>query len=401
MEPKSITLKWVQKQFSAANFPMRSTGKLVPKKGNGPGDSKQPVWRLALYEVKLKSVDFLGDDNYILRKQGDDSYENDKFEDNGDVAIDYPEWQDENLDGTPEINDPACYKIGAKPQMTAVLTIPEGVTETSAKLRVLSSQTPFCEKDIKLKAGDNTIPDLKWEYTYFGDISNAEYELKWQISLDGGATFCTIATTTTQMFSVLDKPHGSPVTAKRLDWCTRLASEKCTPAEIADVIGPDATGSSRFSGEHSIHYDMRTAWEVLDGTEADCGTLSTLMKFELEQLGCNGAKVMYVYARHAGWQGLAQESPAGNETDKNGNLLDMWFAVPPLFEDGGNRYEGCCVFQGKWWMGGIGRARSSARDVLFEVTYPNKDGRTNSHQAWSNNTMKSVDYPTPRPPNWE
>jgi len=341
----NLRWEWGTTQTSAAKFPMRATGKLSTGKG-GNGGKADPVWRLALSipKVDLKSVDFLGTDNYTLRKQGNDSYANDKYEDDGDVIINYPEWQDTNFDGTPEKNDPACYKIGVKPEMTAVLKVGSmGVSDLPAKLKVLSGGVSFCEKNIKLKSGDNTITDLNWKYTYFGAISYAEYILDWQISFDDGKTFSSIASTKTRIFTVFGKPHGTSVTAKRLHWCTSLADEKITSAEIADVIGPDATGKARFSGEHSIHSDIKTAWEIMDGTNADCGSLSTLMKYELEQLGCSGAKVMYVYARNASWKGIALEEPGKNEINVEGKL-GMWFAVINDDDNGWNNYEGCCFF---------------------------------------------------------
>jgi hypothetical protein len=88
-----------------------------------------------------------------------------------------------------------------------------------------------------------------------------------------------------------------------------LAKGKTSLAAIGDAVGPDATSGSRF-GPDSIFGQpaMPTAWQVMDGVKADCGTLSTLMKYELDLLGATGSAVKFVYSRHDSWDSLVNDS---------------------------------------------------------------------------------------------
>ena len=143
---------------------------------------------------------------------------------------------------------------------------------------------------------------------------------------------------------------------------------------------------------------LDTAWEIMDGMNADCGSLSTLMKYELDLLGATGSEVRFVYARHASWIGLSQPTPpyaSYIESDGSGNILGMWFGGG--LGAGWNNYEGCCVFQSKWWEGGTGIAKDSDYEVLLHVTSPNINGTTNSHQCWSHDTPTAVAYPPGTP----
>jgi hypothetical protein len=133
----------------------------------------------------------------------------------------------------------------------------------------------------------------------------------------------------------------------------------------------------------------------MDGISADCGSVSTLMKYELDVIGATGAEVKYVHACHADWTHLASTAPGDFETDGGGNRLGMWFGNGDGF--GWNNYEGCCVFQSKWWEGGNARGVSSAYQVLMDSTSPNTNGTNNSHQAWINDQPTAVPYPPGSP----
>ena len=346
-------------------------------------------------------MDFLGTGNHALLKQGNDAWTNDSFEDDGDVTIDYAEWQDNNLDGTAEKDEPVSYTKGSSPDMTVVLAISPGLTTSvGAKLRVNKGASTLIIKDVSLSGTEITVSGLSWATALPDNVANSTYSFSWAISLDGGATYCDFATTATQFFVVYATPQGSTLTAKRVNWCTQLANMQSTPDEIGDVVGPDAVGGARF-GTDSIFGSppsLSTAWEVMDGKTADCGSLSTLMKYELDLLGATGAEVRFVYARHASWTGLSQPSPpyaSYNETDGSGHKLGMWFGGGS--GQGWNNYEGCCSFQSKWWEGGNGISKNSAYEVLLHVTSPNIDGATNSHQCWEHDTLTAVPYPPGTP----
>ena len=61
-----------------------------------------------------------------------------------------------------------------------------------------------------------------------------------------------------------------------------------------------------------------------------------------------------------------------------------------------NYYEGCCKFQGKWWMGGLGTSKNSAYDVLMYVSAPNNSS-TGKRQVWYDLQSTPVSYPSGTP----
>jgi hypothetical protein len=122
------------------------------------------------------------------------------------------------------------------------------------------------------------------------------------------------------------------------------------------------------------------------------------MKHELDLLGLIGAEVRFVYARHENWIGLSSTNSLANEKDALENELYIWFgseSIDPdqIILDQKNRYEGCCVFNGKWWMGGFGYAKDNAGQVWWTVVSPNQDGSRNSHQCWYNQPLLRVTHP--------
>jgi hypothetical protein len=141
---------------------------------------------------------------------------------------------------------------------------------------------------------------------------------------------------------------------------------------------------------------MSNAWEVMDGVAADCGTLSSLMKNELEMLGVIGSEVRFVFPRHVNWDSLYSTSPASSAHDGAGHDLIMWLGGAMMH--GGNKYEGCCHFRSKYWMGGTGQWKPSAYLVFKFCIGDNKDGEYESHQCWENDYLKAVSYPAQPPP---
>jgi hypothetical protein len=163
-----------------------------------------------------------------------------------------------------------------------------------------------------------------------------------------------------------------------------------SPGGCADKIGEDAVSGNRFNDDYSIFadnnaYRLNTAWQVMDGQDADCITLSTLMKYELDLLGVTGSEVRCVFARHESWTGLSSTDRFANEI-KDGNpdnRLVFWFGGL----DSENIYEGCCVVElpngtKQWWMGGIGEKRYNAYEVWNVITKNNQSGLDKPHQCW-------------------
>lgn len=185
-----------------------------------------------------------------------------------------------------------------------------------------------------------------------------------------------------------------------MNFCTNLAKGKSSKAAIGDVVGPNAVSDDRF-GSYSIYGSdpLATAWEVLDGKKSNCVTLSTCMKYQLDLLGASGAVVCCVYARHTSWTGLSNtKMPPKDlymEYTSEGDFLGMWLGSGTYYFF--NRYEGCCVFEGKWWKGGYGAAETSAYNVLMNVTSPNTSGATVEHQCWDTDNYTAVSYPSGTP----
>jgi hypothetical protein len=128
-------------------------------------------------------------------------------------------------------------------------------------------------------------------------------------------------------------------------------------------------------------------WILIDNNEkkGDCGTLATLMVAAIKLLGDDSAEVLFVYPRHQSWGGLV------NDDDSEINPVtgeDLGFMAPEW-----NNYEGCCLFQHKWWVGGLGTSKSDPYEVLMYVTLPNNSPDKN-RQVWYNNTLIPVSYPT-------
>jgi hypothetical protein len=189
------------------------------------------------------------------------------------------------------------------------------------------------------------------------------------------------------------------LTAKRLSWVTWLAGTSHTAAQIADLVGQDATAASRFDSTKSAfgpNHVYNTAWEIMDGNQADCITLSWLMKYELDILGALGSAVGYVRPRHDSWDGLLNNSPEyGFEMRVPGNASTKLIFLAGL----PNEYEGCCIFQGLYWMGGTGQAMSAAAAVLHYWANPNTDADHN-HQCYLDRQNQVVSYPPPPEPTY-
>lgn len=185
-------------------------------------------------------------------------------------------------------------------------------------------------------------------------------------------------------------PHHPP---RRVNFVTGVADGATSKASAGDQVGPDATagghfGSNSINGDPNAPGNLASARLVMNGVRGDCGTLATLMKYELDLIGATGASVQYVHACHANWDSLL--GPAEKDGER---VLGMWFGDVLGLGYGWNNYEGCCEFEGKWWEGGNGVGAASAVAVLHDSCDPNVSGATNSHQCWSGATSVAVGYP--------
>jgi Tfp pilus assembly protein PilZ len=357
--------------------------------------------KVVVIDVQLKLVSYGGSGEYTLRKDGS-SWSDDSYTSDGNTNIVDPVWADTNLDGTADISEPACYTRSSSPSLTAVIYVSPttDISSVSAKLKATSANVPLSYlQDESLSSGDNECNSLTTADTLWNFITNSTVLLSWSISLDEGKTYQVIGQSANSVFVVYDTPSGL-ITAKRVNWCTSLAAGKNTLDGIGNAIGQDAMSGNRFNSDNSVYQDPATwPWSVMDGTNADCATLSWLMKYELDCVGATDAGVWFVYPRHTNWTGLSSQTvpPLASETNQYGGSLRIWIASGGSCE-GLNRYEGCCVFQSKWWMGGEGQSTNSAYSVLRYLADPNTNGNLSlNHQCWHNDTTNYVEYPNGAP----
>lgn len=132
-----------------------------------------------------------------------------------------------------------------------------------------------------------------------------------------------------------------------------------------------------------------------DNWNGDCLSVSWLMHNCLQLLGIDGSEARCVYACHADWSHLWHTAPFQWEWDPNcpfpGRVLKMWYGD---VENPENNFQGCYYYDGKWWRGGFGDFKKSAKQVLKSVCGSStKDGAKHPHQAWSDDLLKAVPYP--------
>lgn len=189
-------------------------------------------------------------------------------------------------------------------------------------------------------------------------------------------------------------------TKAHIKFASETANNATTLAEIGDKLGPDICGAARFGTDYEpegsdIHAtDLSVVWRLIDeNKKGDCGTLSTLMKAIINLLGNNSASVKFVFSRHAAWEGLVKDTGARTNNEKRGGLAGTELGFMNMSY---NYYEGCCMFQGKWWMGGLGTSQNSGYNVLMYVSSPNNSS-TSKRQVWCDQTSTPVPYPSGNP----
>jgi hypothetical protein len=327
---------------------------------------------LNVVSVELKSITFGGTKNHKVINYNADYA--------GDGATPYPspEW---TKTGT---ENPICYEKDSTQILTTVVTAePASVANLSVSIKVKhgTAEDTFSQT---VNGGDNTCTFTMANIKSVNSVQKATaWTLDFTWSLNS-TTYSSMGSSTNQLYTIYGSPTGS-LTEKRLTWCTEKANGKASVSDIAAAIGPDATANARFNINNSMYGTPPTLpWNVLDGIDADCVTLSHLMHYALDLLGTSGSEVRFVYSRHASWSGIWSTSSSANE-QYNGEDLG--------FDSGGwNNYEACCYVASMWWMGGAGASKSSAYAVLMQWTQPN----TNSggqRQCIFSHLGQAVTYP--------
>jgi hypothetical protein len=331
-------------------------------------------------------------------KVGADSWTNDPLTSLGDRAIPSglysPVWRDANLDGdatdTGDTLEPVAYVRGTAPTIRAGLSIGSPTNRTvSVRATTVDSGMPMTFFGTSVLNSYMVTVDLSTSNTVGSILTDRNLSLRWDISLDGGATFQTIGTSGVEMFVLYNRPLASTnqVTARRVDYAVDIASGQSSIMGAAQAIANVA--QSRFN--YNYFYMGDQAWNVVN-TGGDCGSCSWLQANALAELGI-AADVRYVFARHASWSGLWSHSPSANEYVSGHRLIYV--------NGSGNNYEGCCfVTDGsarRYYLGGYrGSYETSAYNVLMRVAGPNTSP-SGPHQTLGDNWNVVVSFPSGLP----
>ena len=206
--------------------------------------------------VLLTSVAWSGDGQVQMRKHGADSWQNDAYTDAGDRLIpsgpDAPVWLDANQDGdaadTGDVSEPVAFVRNAQPTLRAVFVAPDA---TSLPVVVRATSTDAGATLVFTGAGDLAVTatlDLVSTSTVGSAVQNRDVALRWEVSVDGGATYQDVGTTTHHLFVLYAQPldannhaigdaANSP-TAVRIQYAAALAAGQATIMNIAQKKWP-------------------------------------------------------------------------------------------------------------------------------------------------------------------
>jgi len=120
-----------QTSAGSVNYQVQDKGKYMVWAQSIADENQRDTALLVAYDVRLKSVNYKGSGNHPLRKQGSDSWTNDKFADDGNVAISYPEWEDSDLNGTADDYIPLAT---AENQFLVTYGTPQGSAVTAKRV---------------------------------------------------------------------------------------------------------------------------------------------------------------------------------------------------------------------------------------------------------------------------
>jgi hypothetical protein len=301
-----------------------------------------------------------------------------------------PEWQ-----RNPSRNEPFSSIKGSSDNAVVKLSIPYELT-ISTPITIYANTATRTTSFQGLNATATFIIDVS------ASVGKFTINTAWKYSVSPNAMNQTLANITHTYYctwgTMLCEP--SDFTKAHLAYACEKAQGATTLVAIGDKIGPDATAVARFGvnyepqGTDICTHDLSLVWRLIDeNKKGDCATLCTLMKAAILLLGDNSASIKFVFARHASWSGLDKDSGArtNNET-RAGVGTELGFIRNINY----NYFEGCCLFQNKWWMGGLGTSKTSAYNVLMDVSSPNNSS-TNRRQVWFDLQSTPVSYPSGTP----
>jgi hypothetical protein len=320
---------------------------------------------------------------------------------NGTTTFSRPVWK-----LSPAVNNPVIQPTSDWVELEVTINVcPAG---QNYSLIGTSSEAGLCftNASVVSTASDQTVGVLAntWLRTNLVDIVSAP--INWFVVPQGSSSLCSAGVSGAhKIYVTWDDPStypGNTATLKRIDKVCTVAQRAGSEPAIGNDIGPQAASQSLFDpnsgwsilGVGTNPPTLTTPWTVLDGGHnADCATLANLMKYELDLLGATDSAVKYVIAWTGNWTGWIVQ---------NGPPFSMYCRVPGdpstrlgFISGGWNNFEGCCLFQGKYWMGGAGDYRTTAALVLHRWADPNNNPNGN-HQCYADQQDQVVPYP-PQP----
>jgi hypothetical protein len=343
-----------------------------------------------------------------------------------------PEWTRTIVENQELIrNKPFCSIINSPVDINIIISISKNLTFANQSVVSVDARV----NDIVLRGGNcNFQLNKRWSLSFRisspDKVSVSYRNFEWRYKLNGN-NFQTIRNTTLCGFFTFDKHklmNNDYFTSNHLLYACNVASGSKKLSEIGDKIGPDVMSPTFFMDDPTRYSPMTKSLSVTDNdalwliideyqrfgvnsrmrARGDCAGLSTLMKKVIELLGDNSAEVAYVFPRHKSWEGLANSSMQSVESYRDDKPYPIGDYLGYVSQEKWNNYETCCVFQNKWWMGGLGSSKGDPLSVLLRVTLNNKDygvivpndvnaSDNHNRQCWGQQRLKSVTYPAGRP----
>ena len=193
-------------------------------------------------QLELTSVTFAGGNHSL--KADNRTYVSDGT---GDVRTPEILKQDGTGIGTdpfisPEYEEPSpiCYTWQTSPSLNAVFNTTD-TGDANAKVKVSgtigNSTLTYGEKSIPLDGSSHSVT-FSTNDQLAKAIANGNFTLNWQTSLDDGASWEQLTTTSNEVFVVAGEPISSGITVTRLKFATLMAAGSNTSAGIGDKVGP-------------------------------------------------------------------------------------------------------------------------------------------------------------------
>jgi hypothetical protein len=415
------------------------TFKAIPDPSNAPAwPSDQPKWTINDVSSTGETTDCTSESNSITIectcgntktvtlsgiKPTLDSVD---FKDGGvqtikDVGTE-PEWKKANNNGQGGRNEPFCvkkdsnYNINCKFSLSKSLTFD---TTVNRRCSIISDDTNVAGViDTKSFSFKNQSAEFVVPHISVNKVKSDTLNIEWSYIRQNDNKYEVFSSTSHTRYTTWDtyKCQANDFTKAHIKFACDTANGATTLTIMGDMIGQNVMDDEFFVTANPTNCIKSTQedliWSLVDTRSnnnpvtGDCIVLAMLMKKIIQLLGDDSAKVAYVYARTSSWNGLVNNTHSQNEKRRQiPSTKKLWLG---FYSGSFNYFEGCCVFQNKWWLGGLGKSENSALDVLYYVSKnninENAEGDNGQRQCWHNiNDVDTrehkyrVKYPTGTP----